>query len=77
MSGSAPTVMKLIDTGWREHLRSQLIVRDGIIHGFSLREDLIEWKLFSAPLLDNLLPHLQTLINFITHTIPKPTLIGE
>ncbi|KAI0322657.1 hypothetical protein OF83DRAFT_1048698 [Amylostereum chailletii] len=27
-----------------------------------------------APLLENLLPHLQTLVNFITNTLPKPVL---
>ncbi len=31
---------------------------------------------FSAPLLSNLLPHLQKLLNFITNTIPKPLLVG-
>ncbi|KAF9510412.1 hypothetical protein BS47DRAFT_1331710 [Hydnum rufescens UP504] len=29
-----------------------------------------------APLLSNLLPHLQSLLNFITHTIPKPLLVA-
>jgi len=28
----------------------------------------------SAPQLSNILPHLQTLISFITHTLPKPLL---
>lgn len=28
----------------------------------------------SAPLLSNILPHLQTLMSFITHTLPKPLL---
>ena len=28
----------------------------------------------SAPLLPNLLPHLQTLVNFVTNTLPKPVL---
>ncbi|KAF8305248.1 hypothetical protein DL93DRAFT_2089670 [Clavulina sp. PMI_390] len=30
-----------------------------------------------APLLENLLPHLQSLLNFIMHTVPKPTLVSE
>jgi len=37
------------------------------------------WLKFSAayaPLLSNLLPHLQSLLNFITHTIPKPLLVA-
>ncbi|KAF8499445.1 hypothetical protein JB92DRAFT_2981410 [Gautieria morchelliformis] len=29
---------------------------------------------YYAPLLSNILPHLQTLISFITHTLPKPLL---
>ncbi|EGO00920.1 hypothetical protein SERLA73DRAFT_50899, partial [Serpula lacrymans var. lacrymans S7.3] len=29
-----------------------------------------------APLLSNILPHLQTLLNFITNTLPKPVLIA-
>ncbi|TDL28627.1 hypothetical protein BD410DRAFT_711475 [Rickenella mellea] len=29
-----------------------------------------------APLLSNILPHLQTLVNFITNTLPKPVLIA-
>ncbi|KAA1471541.1 hypothetical protein DENSPDRAFT_837553 [Dentipellis sp. KUC8613] len=29
-----------------------------------------------APLLPNILPHLQTLINFVTNTLPKPVLIA-
>ena len=28
----------------------------------------------SAPLLGNILPHLQTLVTFITNTLPKPVL---
>jgi len=31
-------------------------------------------SLISAPLLSNILPHLQTLTSFITHTLPKPLL---
>ena len=30
----------------------------------------------SAPLLPNIVPHLQTLVNFVTHTLPKPVLIA-
>lgn len=30
----------------------------------------------SAPLLSNILPHLQTLLNFITKTLPKPVLVA-
>lgn len=30
----------------------------------------------SAPLLPNILPHLQTLVNFITNTLPKPVLVA-
>ncbi|KAH8835297.1 hypothetical protein DL96DRAFT_1573659 [Flagelloscypha sp. PMI_526] len=29
-----------------------------------------------APLLPNLLPHLETLLNFVTNTLPKPVLVG-
>lgn len=29
-----------------------------------------------APLLSNLLPHLQTLVNFLTNTLPKPVLVA-
>ncbi|KZT30602.1 hypothetical protein NEOLEDRAFT_1104554 [Neolentinus lepideus HHB14362 ss-1] len=29
-----------------------------------------------APLLENILPHLQTLVNFITNTLPKPVLVA-
>ncbi|KAH7925211.1 hypothetical protein BV22DRAFT_1065447 [Leucogyrophana mollusca] len=29
-----------------------------------------------APLLSNILPHLQTLVNFITNTLPKPVLVA-
>lgn len=32
--------------------------------------------LTSAPLLSNILPHLQTLVNFITNTLPKPVLVA-
>ena len=31
---------------------------------------------YSAPLLENLLPHLQTMLNFLTNTLPKPVLVG-
>lgn len=31
---------------------------------------------YSAPLLSNILPHLQTLVNFITNTLPKPVLVA-
>lgn len=30
----------------------------------------------SAPLLPNLVPHLQTLLNFVINTLPKPVLIA-
>lgn len=30
----------------------------------------------SAPLLSNILPHLQTLLNFITNTLPRPVLVA-
>ncbi|KAN0100578.1 hypothetical protein V8E55_000562 [Tylopilus felleus] len=30
----------------------------------------------TAPLLSNILPHLQTLVNFITNTLPKPVLVA-
>lgn len=30
----------------------------------------------SAPLLSNILPHLQTLVNFIANTLPKPVLVA-
>ena len=30
----------------------------------------------SAPLLSNILPHLQTLVNFIAYTLPKPVLVA-
>jgi hypothetical protein len=30
----------------------------------------------SAPLLPNILPHLQTLVNFIINTLPKPVLVA-
>lgn len=29
-----------------------------------------------APLLGNIMPHLQTLVNFITNTLPKPLLVA-
>jgi len=29
-----------------------------------------------APLLSNILPHLQTLVNFVTNTLPKPVLVA-
>ncbi|CCL99029.1 uncharacterized protein FIBRA_01038 [Fibroporia radiculosa] len=29
-----------------------------------------------APLLSNIMPHLQTLVNFVTNTLPKPVLIA-
>ncbi|KDQ63519.1 hypothetical protein JAAARDRAFT_381190 [Jaapia argillacea MUCL 33604] len=29
-----------------------------------------------APLLSNILPHLQTLVNFVTNTLPKPVLVS-
>lgn len=31
---------------------------------------------YSAPLLSNILPHLQTLLNFIVNTLPKPVLVA-
>lgn len=31
---------------------------------------------FSAPLLPNILPHFQTLLNFVINTLPKPVLIA-
>lgn len=31
---------------------------------------------FSAPLLPNILPHFQALLNFVLHTLPKPVLIA-
>ncbi len=30
----------------------------------------------SVPLLPNLIPHLQTLLNFVTNTLPKPVLVA-
>lgn len=30
----------------------------------------------SAPLLPNILPHFQTLLNFVTNTLPKPVLVA-
>jgi hypothetical protein len=30
----------------------------------------------SAPLLQNIIPHIQTLANFVTNTLPKPVLIA-
>ena len=30
----------------------------------------------SAPLWDNFLPHMQTLVNFVTNTLPRPLLIA-
>jgi hypothetical protein len=30
----------------------------------------------SAPLLPNILPHLQALVNFVTNTLPKPVLVA-
>lgn len=32
--------------------------------------------LISAPLLPNILPHIQALLNFIINTLPKPVLIA-
>ena len=32
--------------------------------------------LCSAPLLPNILPHIQTLLNFVINTLPKPVLIS-
>jgi hypothetical protein len=29
-----------------------------------------------GPLLDNIMPHLQTLVGFITHTLPKPVVVA-
>lgn len=29
-----------------------------------------------GPLLDNILPHLQTLVGFITNTLPKPVIVA-
>ncbi|KII93732.1 hypothetical protein PLICRDRAFT_35953 [Plicaturopsis crispa FD-325 SS-3] len=34
------------------------------------------YVLASAPLLPNVLPHMQTLVNFLTNTLPKPVLIA-
>jgi len=34
------------------------------------------YSLFSAPLLPNILPHFQTLLNFVINTLPKPVLIA-
>ena len=31
---------------------------------------------YSAPLLSNILPHLQTLVNFVTNTLPKHVLVA-
>jgi hypothetical protein len=31
---------------------------------------------YSAPLLPNILPHIQTLLNFVINTLPKPVLIA-
>jgi len=31
---------------------------------------------YSAPLLPNIMPHFQTLLNFIINTLPKPVLIA-
>lgn len=33
-------------------------------------------KFTSAPLLSNILPHIQKMINFITNTLPKPVLFA-
>lgn len=30
----------------------------------------------SVPLIPNIVPHLQTLVNFITNTLPKPVLVA-
>ncbi len=30
----------------------------------------------STPLLSNILPHLQTLVNFVSNTVPKPVLFA-
>jgi len=30
----------------------------------------------SAPLIPNIIPHLQTLLNFVANTLPKPVLIA-
>ena len=30
----------------------------------------------SAPLLPNIVPHLQALVNFVTNTLPKPVLVA-
>jgi hypothetical protein len=30
----------------------------------------------SAPLLPNILPHFQALVNFVTNTLPKPVLVA-
>jgi hypothetical protein len=30
----------------------------------------------SAPLISNILPHLQTLVNFVANTLPKPVLVA-
>lgn len=32
--------------------------------------------IFSTPLLSNILPHLQTLVNFVSNTLPKPVLFA-
>ena len=31
---------------------------------------------YSTPLLDNILPHLQTLVNFFSNILPKPVLVA-
>lgn len=35
-----------------------------------------EYVSYSTPLLSNIMPHLQTLVNFVSNTLPKPVLFA-
>ena len=47
------------------------VVRRSLVLGYSTVT-----LAFSAPLLSNIMPHLQTLVNFVTNTLPKPVLVA-
>ena len=52
------------------HHRSEFFKYD--FHGYLIFNP----RFFSAPLLPNILPHFQTLLNFVINTLPKPVLIA-
>src|SRR5258708_26655271 len=58
-------------------LRSSVLFRPGLVvvcRRFVLDPATL-MQASSAPLLSNIMPHLQTLVNFETNTLPKPVLV--